>query len=102
MTKPKSKNNLLVVRRRFGFTRKQVAHLLGYTTPTSIARIEQGNRRPDLVTALSFEILYRTPVAYLYAPLYAELRDQLRAKEAALKPAPAEDTSAALEGGEHA
>lgn len=85
-----------------GYTRKQVAHLLGYTTPTSIARIEQGNRRPDLHTALGFEILYRTPIAYLYAPLYAELRDALRAKEAALKPGSVGSTGPAPEGEDHA
>jgi len=84
MATPKINNNLLVVRRRFGLTRKQVAHLLGYRSAASIGRIEQGARFPDLQTLLGFEILYRTPVAYLYSQLYGELRDTLRSKEAAL------------------
>lgn len=84
MANPNINNNLLVVRHRYGLTRKQVADLLGYKSPSSIGHIERGTRIPDLRTLLGFEILYRTPVAYLYAPLYGELRDELRAQEAAL------------------
>jgi transcriptional regulator with XRE-family HTH domain len=98
MAQLKTNNNLLVVRRRYGLTRKQVAHLLGYRSAASIGRIEQGARFPDLRTLLGFEILYRTPVAYLYAQLYGELRDQLRAKEAAFTRAP-EANDAVTEGG---
>lgn len=103
MSNSKIKNNLLVVRRRYGLSRKQVAHLLGYKAPSSIARIEQGSRLPDPRTLLGFEILYRTPAAYLYAPWYAELRDELRAKEAALIPHQTGSEPASSEkGGSHA
>lgn len=99
MSNEKIKNNLLAVRRRYGFSRKQVAHLLGYKSSSSIARIEQGARLPNSRTLLSLEILYRTPVAHLYAPLYAALRDTLRAKEAAITRPQSESESRFTEEG---
>jgi transcriptional regulator with XRE-family HTH domain len=102
MATPKTNNNLLVVRRRYGLTRKQVAHLLGYKSAASIGRIEQGTRFPDLRTLLGFEILYRTPAAYLYAQTYSELRDELRSKEAAALTRPRATNEVASEGGSNA
>ncbi len=99
----KLKNELLLVRRKRGLSRKQVAGLLGYKSTSTIARIEQGRLIPRLHTLLRLEILYRVPIAYLYSELYASLRAELRGREASLPKLAAADTSAAPEeeGGLH-
>lgn len=76
-SKTKAPNQLLVIRKRLGLSRKQVAAALGYG-PLTIARHEQGKLIPPLHTLLQLEILYHLPVAYLYQDLYAELRADLR------------------------
>ena len=99
----KLKNDLLLVRRKRGLSRKQVAALLGYRSTSTIARIEQGRLIPRLHTLLRLEILYRLPIAYLYSELYASLRDELRQQEASLLKNAVADTPAAgeVEGGPH-
>lgn len=100
----KLKNDLLLVRRKRGLSRKQVASLLGYKSTSTIARIEQGRLIPRLQTLLSLEILYRIPIAYLYPQLYASLKDELRRREASLLKHEVADNPAAPgeEGGPHA
>jgi transcriptional regulator with XRE-family HTH domain len=93
----KLKNDLLLVRRKRGLSRKQVASLLGYKSTSTIGKIEQGRLIPRLETLLGLEILYRVPVAYLYPQLYASLRDDLRRREAPLLSHGAVDTPAAPE-----
>lgn len=77
MPKTKLSNHLMIVRRKLGLSRKQVAVALGYSLRT-VARHEQGKLIPPLETLLKLEILYQMPVAYLYQDFYAELRDGLR------------------------
>lgn len=79
-------NELMIVRRKRGLSRKQVSSLLGYRGTSTIARYEQGRLEPSLTTLLRLEILYRTPVAYLYPRLYHALRDHLRALEGSVNP----------------
>lgn len=61
-----------------GFTQWQVAALLGYLTRNDLSHYERGQRVPSLVTALKFEIVYRVPVAFLFADLNARLRRTAR------------------------
>jgi transcriptional regulator with XRE-family HTH domain len=84
MSRKKISNDLLVLRRERGLSRKQVSSLLGYKCPSSVRRLEEGKVKPTLDIALRLEILYRRPVAYLYSDYYANLREQLREHEARL------------------
>lgn len=79
------RNELLIARRSLGLSRKQVAKLLGYKGISAVARMEQGRIKPALDVLLRLEILYRRPIAYLYSELYAQLREEMREREAALR-----------------
>lgn len=68
------KNELIRYRRRVGFSRKQVARILGHRTPSMLSRYERGISLPPLITALKLEILYRVPVAFLYVEFYRQLK----------------------------
>ena len=78
------KNRLLIYRKRLGFSQKQVAHLLGQADTSMISRYERGVSVPTLTGALQLEIIYRTPVAFLFRELYEELREEIRKEEEGL------------------
>src|SRR6266478_3969307 len=50
-------NNLVLYRRRMGFTQKQVARLLGQRDLSMISHYEHGRALPPLAVALSLEII---------------------------------------------
>ena len=74
-------NRLWRQRRRLGLSQQHVADLVGYHTPGEISRFERGERLPSLVMALKLEIVYQTPVAFLFPDLYLRLREAVMAKQ---------------------
>jgi transcriptional regulator with XRE-family HTH domain len=74
-------NNLVLYRRRMGFTQRHVARLLGRCDATMIAHYEHGRALPPLAVALSLEIIYRVPVAFLFPRMYEDLKRRIRADE---------------------
>lgn len=71
-----------------GFTQMRVAHLLGQRTTQMLSHYEHGRTVPPLVVALSLEIIYRAPVAFLFPGLYDELRNRIRVAETTLSQQP--------------
>ena len=78
----KHPNEMVLYRKRLALSQKRVAAMLGHSDTSMLSRYESGRSLPPLLTALRLEILYRTPVAYLYPRVYKELRDQIRQQEA--------------------
>jgi transcriptional regulator with XRE-family HTH domain len=74
-------NNLVLYRRRMGFTQKQVARLLGHRETSMVSHYEHGRSYPPLPVALSLEIILRVPVAFLFPGLYDEIKLQIRNEE---------------------
>jgi len=68
-----------------GFTQKQVARLLGHRDTSMVSHYEHGRSYPPLPVALSLEIIFRVPVAFLFPQFYEEIRQRIRqAEEASL------------------
>ena len=80
-------NNLVLYRRRMGFSQKQVARLLGHRDPSMVSHYEHGRALPPLQVALGLEIVYRVPVAFLFPGMYEELRRHIRNAEESFAPA---------------
>src|SRR5581483_6836556 len=78
-------NDLVLYRRRMGLTQKRVASLLGQRDATMLSHYEHGRALPPLATALSLEIIYRTPVAFLFPGMYEDLKRRIRADEEAAR-----------------
>lgn len=74
-------NRLWYYRKRFDLTQRQAAEILGDVGVVDLSHLEHGHRLPALITALKLEILYRTPVSFLFPDLYAELKKGLRERE---------------------
>ena len=83
--KHQHKNNLLLYRRRMGFSQKHVARLLGHPNNEMLFRYERGRRLPPLMTALRLEIIYRVPVAFLYGRTYDAMREEVHHTEDGLR-----------------
>jgi transcriptional regulator with XRE-family HTH domain len=82
MDLPKQKqNNLVLYRRRMGFTQKQVAGLLRQRDTSMVSHYEHGRALPPLAVALGLEIIYRVPVAFLFPAIYEELKEGIRQRE---------------------
>lgn len=60
-------------RRRWGFTQKELAHLLGCKSGTVISRLEQGQRRPSLRIALACYIVFGTPPYELFPGVFSHV-----------------------------
>lgn len=67
-----------------GFTQKQVARLLGQRDASMVSHYEHGRALPPLAVALSLEIIYRVPVAFLFPAMYDELKREIREQEVSL------------------
>ena len=80
-------NDLVLYRRRMGFSQKQVARLLGHRDASMVSHYEHSRALPPLIVALSLEIIYRTPVAFLFPAMYDELKRQIRREEETLRDA---------------
>jgi transcriptional regulator with XRE-family HTH domain len=77
-------NDLVLYRRRMGFTQRQVARLLGQRDASMVSHYEHGRALPPLAVALSLEIIYRAPVAFLFPGMYDGLKKGIRAQEESL------------------
>lgn len=80
-TKTKYPNHLSRYRERLGYTREQVAELIGCKRGQTIRRMESGKVAPGVVTVLRLSAALRTPVEFLYQDTYSNLRDEVRATE---------------------
>ena len=54
---------------------------MGLKGTNNLSRYEHGVKSPGLINALKLEIVYRTPVAFLFGDLYAELKKEIRDRE---------------------
>jgi transcriptional regulator with XRE-family HTH domain len=77
-------NNLVLYRRRMGFTQKQVARLLGHRDTSMVSHYEHNRALPPLIVALRLEIIYRVPVAFLFPAMYNEMKLRIRELESSL------------------
>lgn len=64
-----------------GLSQKGVAYLMHMKRTNDLSRYEHGKRLPNLKNALKLEIVYRTPVAFLFVELYRQLRNEIRRRE---------------------
>ncbi len=58
--------------------------LLGQRDASMVSHYEHGRALPPLAVALSLEIIYRAPVAFLFPDMYDELKKEIRAQEESL------------------
>lgn len=70
-------NRVRTERRRWALTQKEVALLLGFESRTPVSRIEQGERVPNLETALALEVLFGVAPRTLFPQVFGEIEEQV-------------------------
>jgi len=54
---------------------------MGLRGTNTLSRYEHGKKLPSLINALKLEIVYRTPVAFLFSGLYDRLKKEVKDRE---------------------
>lgn len=67
-------------RRRWGFTQKELAFIIGAKSPTVVSRLENGRRRPNLASAFALHIVFGTKAAELFPALFTEVEHGVLAR----------------------
>ena|ERR1043166_1208033 len=77
------KTYLRTFRRRWGLTQKELAFLIGAESPTTISRIEQLKRLPNLAAGLACLVIFDTTAFEIFPGLFADVREAVlsRARE---------------------
>jgi DNA-binding XRE family transcriptional regulator len=78
-------NYLRTNRRRVGLTQLELGIVLGYKNEGAVSRHERVRSVPPLVTALSYEIVFRVPVSEMFAGLRDDIEGDIEARLAALE-----------------
>jgi transcriptional regulator with XRE-family HTH domain len=82
-------NYLKSHRKKSGLSLGDVGKLLGYKDPGQVSRHERGAIIPPLAAALAYEVVYRVPVAAIFAGMHEmidhDVEKNLRELEAALE-----------------
>jgi transcriptional regulator with XRE-family HTH domain len=65
------------LRRRAGFSQRDLAELIGYLSGDQVSRHERADSLPSLLAAFSYEIVFRVPVADLFPGVYATVKQQI-------------------------
>jgi len=73
-------NYLRAHRRRSGLTQHEVGELLGYKDPGQVARHERSMSLPPLTIALTYEVIFRVPVAVLFVGLNVSAKENIERK----------------------
>lgn len=67
-------------RRRWGFTQKELAFIIGAKSRTIVSRLEHGSRRPSLGAAFALSIVFGADAAEHFPALFAEVEQGVLAR----------------------
>src|SRR5262245_51934570 len=75
---PRLKSYLRPLRRRWGFTQREIAFLVGVKSGTVISRVEGLKRKPSLSAVLALAAIFSAGPLELFPGAYDEIRRELR------------------------
>lgn len=78
-------NHLAEIRRSKHLDKEDVASLLGHENTTRISRIEQGQKVPDLKTALKLAQIYNMPIRTMLDEYYIACRREMEKEKGRLE-----------------
>jgi transcriptional regulator with XRE-family HTH domain len=76
----KFRSYLRPVRRRWGFTQRELAFLIGYKTGKSISRIEELKQRPNIDAAFACAVIFNTAPLKLFPGLLSDVEGAVLAR----------------------
>lgn len=73
-------NYLRSNRKRLGLSQEEVAFLLGNKNGTQVCRYERFDRKPNLETALAFEVIFKRSPSELFGGIYQKVERDVAAR----------------------
>jgi transcriptional regulator with XRE-family HTH domain len=74
----KFRSYLRPIRRRWGFTQRELAFLIGYQTGKSISLIEALKQAPTAEAAFACAVIFNSPPKKLFPGIFAEVEHDVR------------------------
>ncbi len=68
---------LFTHRRRWGFTQKELSHLLGCRSASVVSRLERAERKPSLTAAFGCEIIFGVSAGELFPALFDSAEEEV-------------------------
>ena len=78
-------NYLRSHRLKSGFSRRELAEIIGLLTETQVARHERSDVIPSLMAALSYQAIFRIPITELFPGLYETIVQGIEERLSALE-----------------
>ena len=72
-------------RLKSGFSRRELAEIVGLLTETQVARHERSDLFPSLMAALSYQAIFRIPITELFPGLYDTIAQGIEERLSALE-----------------
>jgi transcriptional regulator with XRE-family HTH domain len=80
MNHRRRENYLSTHRKRTGLSQEEMGMLLGYQDVGHVSRHERSKTIPPLATALAYEVIFRVPVATIFAGMHESIRQEIESK----------------------
>ncbi len=77
-------NNIRRFRMERGITQRQLAHIIGYQSVSSLSHLERGRKLPSIQTAMKLEVAFQRLIPDIFPRLYDEVRDSVARRRMAL------------------
>ena len=77
MTSDLTASHLRTLRITSGLSKKELAHILGFLSETTISRHERSHTVPDLLTAIGYEVIFRVPISEQFPGLYRSVEERI-------------------------
>ena len=78
MSSRKLPNYLRFHRKRIGFSENEIAFLLGVRNAGQVSRYEHFHQTPNLLTALTYHVIFQTSPPALFGGKYQKVEGQVR------------------------
>jgi len=72
-------------RLKSGFSRRELAEIVGLLTKTQIGRHERSNQLPSLMAALAYQAIFRIPITELFPGLYDTIAQGIEERLSAIE-----------------
>jgi DNA-binding XRE family transcriptional regulator len=72
-------------RLKSGFSRRELAEIVGLFNATQVGRHERSNMLPSLMAALSYQAIFQAPIAELFPGLYETITQGIEERLLALE-----------------
>lgn len=77
-------NHIKRLRMEKGLTQRELAHIIGYQSVSSLSHLENGHKLPSIKTAMKLEAAFQELIPAIFSKLYDEVRTPVVRRRMAL------------------